>query len=343
VNRHFYTKLSLMIVTLCMPILVFSQDIHFSNFGFSPLNINPGLTGIFPGDWRVNASFRDQWQNVPVSYRTFGVAVDTRLGDFEKNPDRRWSAGAYINYDKAGYGDLSNLTMSLAGAYRVPLSINQFLNAGASIGLNQRRFNVDKLTWDDQYINKKYESSFISPDAALFNKTSSYATLNLGVDYHYQQINKRTALDLGVGIFNINQPKHGFIDETNVALERRYSLYGGGNIQISRHFDLLGEVMTQWQGPHKELLGSIGGRFYIVDNKTKVFALQGGISLRGADAYSPHVGLIYNNWRVAVNFDGNFSQFTTATNRLGGPEVSLIYIFQKVPPGTYCPVCPTFL
>lgn len=342
-NRHPYTKLSVMIALMCIPFLVLSQDIHFSNFGFSPLTINPALTGVFSGDWRINGSFRDQWQNVPVGYRTFGVAVDTRLGDFEKNPDRRWSAGAYINYDKAGYSELKNLTMGLSGAYRVPLAVNQFLNLGASLGYNQRRFSTDKLTWDDQYQNKSFDPSIISTDVARFNRTSGYATMNVGLDYHFQKIGKRTAFDLGVGLYNINQPKHGFIDQADVALERRYSLYGGGNIQVGRYFDVLVEVMSQWQGPHKELIGSIGGRFYIVDSKTKVLALQGGISLRGADAYSPHVGVIYNNWRVAVNFDGNFSKFTTATNNLGGPEISVIYIFTKVPPGTYCPVCPTFL
>ena len=112
---------------------------------------------------------------------------------------------------------------------------------------------------------------------------------------------------------------------------------------MSDFFDILLDGSAQFQGPHRELLGSLGGRLYLVDKHTKQIALQAGITLRNGDAVSPHVGIIYNRWKVAVNFDSNFSQFKTASNRLGGPELNVIYIFAKVRPANYCTLCPTYL
>ncbi|NJN33660.1 MAG: hypothetical protein HC817_04800, partial [Saprospiraceae bacterium] len=93
----------------------------------------------------------------------------------------------------------------------------------------------------------------------------------------------------------------------------------------------------------QETVGGAGLRFYVSDKPTMLFALQGGVIVRGGDAFSPHIGAIWNQWRVAVNFDSNFSQFKNASNRLGGPEIHVTYIFSKVPAGNYCPICPTFL
>ena len=91
-----------------------------------------------------------------------------------------------------------------------------------------------------------------------------------------------------------------------------------------------------------EILGGIGGRLYIVDKRTRQIALQAGLTIRNGDAFSPHIGLLYNRWKVGLNFDSNFSNFKTATNRLGGPEINFIYIFAKVPPAI-CPLCPVYL
>ena len=57
----------------------FAQDIHFSQFNNSPLNLNPAQTGLFNGDWRFVGNLRNQWSSVPVPYRTFSLSTDTTL------------------------------------------------------------------------------------------------------------------------------------------------------------------------------------------------------------------------------------------------------------------------
>lgn len=343
-NKHLYTKLSILIALLSFPVLIFSQDIHYSSFGFSPLNINPALTGVFAGDYRINASYRSQWNGVPVSYSTFSGAVDMRLGNRDKSLlDRRWSLGLIFNHDIAGYSNLRNNNIGLAASYIAPLSKQDFLSAGASFGFNQRRFTTGDLTWDDQYYNKKFDPNFVSADVETFDRSNSYANIATGLNYHHQKPGKRGAFDLGVGVFGLNRPNVSFKDEPNTKLPTRYSLYAGTNLQVHKNFDVLLEAMGQWQGPHRELVGTLGGRLYISDKATEQIAVQLGVTIRGKDAFSPSAGIIYNNWKAIVNFDTNYSTFKKATNRLGGPEISVIYIFSKVPTGTYCPICPTYL
>ena len=306
------------------------------------MNINPALTGVFPGDIRGNAAYRNQWNGVPVTYNTFTAAADFRLGKPIEGRVRNWSVGGIFNYDQAGYSRLNNANIGLLGAYMLPLSKNAYLSAGLNASFNQRQFRTGDLTWDDQFRNKQFDPSFKSADENVFDKTHSYITLAPGFNYHFQKPNNRLALDVGLGIFNLNRPNVSFINDPQHKLPIRYSFYGGLNLPVSRAFDILMEGMIQLQSPHKEQLIGLGGRFYLADKKTSRIALEAGVTLRGADAYSPHVGLLYNRWRFGVNFDANTSPFKTATNKLGGPEISLIYIFSRVPPAD-CPLCPTFL
>ena len=55
-----------------------AQDIHFSQFNMSPVNLNPAFTGFFDGDYRGVANYRSQWSSVPVSYSTVSLQADLR-------------------------------------------------------------------------------------------------------------------------------------------------------------------------------------------------------------------------------------------------------------------------
>ncbi|MEK7227019.1 MAG: type IX secretion system membrane protein PorP/SprF, partial [Bacteroidota bacterium] len=43
-----------------------AQDIHFSQFLSSPMNLNPALAGQFDGDHRFVMNHRNQWSSVTV-------------------------------------------------------------------------------------------------------------------------------------------------------------------------------------------------------------------------------------------------------------------------------------
>ena len=341
-KRQIYKSFALLLVMLSLPLLSEAQDIHYSNFGFSPLNMNPALTGVFNGEYRGTANYRNQWSGVPVNYTTFSGSVDMKMASKQAIPPFR--VGAFLSYDKAGWSKLNNTAIYVSGSYLRPITPRDYLSGGVSIGLNQRAFKTGDLTWDDQYVNKRFDPSVVSADANTFEQTIFYPDLSAGINYHRQGVRERAGLDIGVGYFHINNPSRSFKDGgTAVKCAPRFSLYGSTNLALSDFFDILIDASGQFQGPHQELLVGLGGRLYLVDKHTKRIALQAGITLRDGDAISPHVGMTYNRWKVAVNFDSNFSQFKTASNRFGGPELNVVYIFAKVRPANYCTLCPTYL
>ena len=94
----------------------YGQDIHFSQFSGSLLNISPGYTGMFNGDYRLSAIYRSQWQSVPVSYSTFNMNGEIRVKPKKLNKDSRlvfslhgdgelqegqvWEAAMYASHNK---------------------------------------------------------------------------------------------------------------------------------------------------------------------------------------------------------------------------------------------------
>ncbi len=342
-KKHLYFLLFVLLTLVNLPIFSWAQDIHYTNFGFSPLNVNPALTGVFNGDYRATGNFRSQWQGVPVSYLTVSGSFDMKVQKKKGGAISPFRVGAFLSHDNAGWSHLNNTSVYLAGSYVKALTRQDFVSGGLSLGINQRAFKTGDLTWDDQYYNKKFDPNFISADATVFDQSIFYPDLSIGGNYHRQAPGQRSGLDIGLGVFHLNQPKKSFHGEPAVKCEMRYSLSGATNIAVSNNFDILLDLMGQMQGPHKEILGGVGARMYLVDKVTKQIALQAGVTLRTGDAVSPHIGLIYNNWKVGLNFDSNISTFKTATNRFGGPEINFIYIFAKVPPAKYCPLCPVYL
>jgi hypothetical protein len=80
--------------------LLFAQDIHFSQFNFSPLSQNPAYTGVFDGDVRFVANYRNQWFTVPVSYNTFAFSTDGNVKTWKET--HGLSLGGMFYYDRAG-------------------------------------------------------------------------------------------------------------------------------------------------------------------------------------------------------------------------------------------------
>ncbi len=344
-KKHFYKLAFIVSLQIASVTWLNAQDIHFTNFGFSPLNNSPALTGVFNGDVRGTGNYRQQWGNYSdlVSYTTFGASGDMKIGKPNADGFNPWRGGIMLNYDNAGWSHLQNIGIALAGSYGIPLTASDLVTVGASVGFNQRAFRTNDLTWDDQYADKQFNSGIVSKDVGIFDQSVNYLDLNLGVNLHHQFSDPRGGLDVGLGAFHLNKPRHNFVNTGQIGVDIRYSAYATTNIPLGGVFDVLVDAMYSTQGPHTEVVGGLGGRLYLQNRPTKLFALQAGVSMRPGDAFSPQLGLLYNNWKVAVNFDSNFSNFKTASNRLGGPEINVMYIFAKVKPAKYCQLCPTTL
>ena len=100
-----------MILIVCiamqMHIAAVAQDVGFSQFYDQPLLPNPALAGIFTGDIRLTASYRNQWQSVTVPYRTFGLSSEIKFPMQIMGRDLTLTTGLQLFRDVAGTSEFS--------------------------------------------------------------------------------------------------------------------------------------------------------------------------------------------------------------------------------------------
>lgn len=321
------------------------QDFHYSQFYHAPLHLNPALTGIFNGDGRLSANYKSQWADVPVDYKTFTVAYDKK---FYNRTDRTafFSGGLGLNYDRAGDSKLTWGGVNLNLSYTKMFSPRVFLSVGGQAGLAQRSFDPGNLRFDSQFDDPSGVVDLGLPTGENFgNDSHIFPDFALGINLRLQakptsnlvyRNNKRTKLDIGVGIHHLFTPDQSFIEDVTVPLERRLSPYASGTLQLGTPFDLVGAITYQTQSSaYEELVGMAGIRFHLSNKLGKQFNFLVGAGMRRneiQDAWWPTVELGINNLEIGLNYDFNVSRFDVATENRGGLELSLRYLIRKVRP-----------
>ncbi len=316
-----------------------SQDIHYSQFFNSALNLNPGLTGIYNGHYRIAGNYRNQWDNVPVDYTTFTGEFDMKFSS-ASDTTGFWSGGIQLNYDRAGDLSFTSTDIGLFASYSFRIKEGNYLTPGLKVGYDLRRFDNSKVRSGNQWNGDVFDPS-ISPEL-LTNENISYLDLGLGVNYRWQK-SYRTHLDLGAGMFNLLSPdnKHQETEAYNSNLARRLSLYGLGSFRVADRFDLLLNAMVQLQNPHQQISLNGQGKLYLNKNGDRDLALILGIGTRLGDAWYPMIALQMRNLYVGFNYDFNISDFEVATEGNGGPEIAVRYIITKIPWAPFKP-CPIY-
>lgn len=318
-----------------------AQDIHFSQIGNSPLNISPALTSVFSGDIRFVGNYKSQWQSVPVNYMTFAGSYEMKF--LNKNmPNSQFGGGLIFNYDQAGYGDLSLSQLGVNIGYTHQMSKNNFLSGGFQISANQRMFKPAQLSFDDQFDGEIFNSDIVS--AEVFEDPSFfYMNFSAGVNWHFQLPEKRTRLDIGASIFNLNEAPQSFYDRSDVVLAQRIHLHGMGSFMVSENMDLSLLGLISKQGPYSETVIGMAAKIYLNKTMTKELSIQFGANYRFGDAIIPTFEIDFRNMiKLGLSYDVNTSGFTEATNGKGSPEFSIIYTLRKVKPLEERKLCPLY-
>ena len=320
-----------------------AQDTHYSQTGNSPLNLNPGLTGVFGGNHRFAANMRRQWGSVPVPYFQLATSWDTRFHDGEEPTP--WGGGLQFDYDRAGDAGLSLSHLGLNGSYthQVFPQKKQFVTFGISAGVMQRAISPDKLTFDDQYTLKEGFSSTQPTGEVIDNTSKLMGSLSAGVNYRFQKDGSRMRFDMGAAVFHFNEPKKKIFDQETASLQKRISLYALGAFPVAVKFDLLVSASAQFQHSNQETVLGAGGLYHLSTTRTQELALQANLYYRIGDAVIPAVAIHYQAWQVHLSYDISTSPLNEATLRRGGPEISVIYLLRNVPGMAICKNCPTYM
>ena len=333
-----------------------AQDIHFSQFYNTPLNLSPAKTGVFDGDQRLSAGYRSQWSSVPVPWRTFTAAYDKKLigkncycgipgegialKDLTCTNHSYFAGGILFNFDKAS--SLSDMTLSninLTGSYNRYLSPRSLISFGAMIGYAGRGFDENTLTWDKQWNDSQFffDQSINSTENFDADRVNYFETA-LGVNYLWRK-NNRTSLDIGVGVYHLTTPGVGFYNNDDISLPARWTFSGVGTFQLAEKLDLQLHGLAQFQMPYTEYIIGGLGKLYLKDDCGKNIQLHLGLGYRTTKSLFPIIAVQYNNIYGAISYDLDLTDFGDGKDaRLNALELHFRYNISQ--PKRALRVCP---
>lgn len=316
-----------------------AQDIHFSQFFYSPQTLNPAEIGNFDAQYRLNANQKTQWREVSRPYTSFAFMGD---GRFDITPENV-SLGLMVLNDNAGDSRFNTFRMLAGGAYRYQLknSKDQFLQGGLQLGFTQIKLDREALSFNNQYNGVVYNPNL--PSGESFPRTSRwYFNLNMGVNYTWQP-ETRKKVTLGLAGHNMTAPDQSFFNDTGVNLPLRLSIYAKGEWKIAEDLDLLPAIRYMDQATFSEFIAGTGLRYILLNERALYRSVFAGYFGRFGDSGIAMAGVEIDEWRIAASYDINVSNLKPASRNRGGFEFSVRYLFNSNKRNTgyrhkYCPV-----
>lgn len=304
-----------------------AQDIHFSQFYDQPLLRNPALAGIFTGDIRFIAAYRNQWQSVTDPYRTFCLSSEVKLPANFLGADDDFTLGLQLTNDIAGTSKFSKTQVLPTLNFHKSLSSekNSYLSAAIMGGFVQQRFDPTKLILNDQFFTNADGSFSIAPTSrqTFDNTTLTYAELSAGISYS-SELGNGADYYIGLGVFNLTKPKL-FYDGNQIKLNPKFALNFGLSAPTSDadEFIFYGDYFKQ--GGHSTLqAGFMFGHDFEIDEGDRK-GIRGGLFYRMNDAITPVVQLELSKFTIGASYDANISKLVKASQYREGIEITLSY------------------
>ncbi len=303
-----------------------AQDIHFSQFFETPILRNPALAGIFSGDVRIQAVYRNQWNSVTVPYETSSVNAEYKLPVGHGNDFL--TIGGAILYDKAG-------TISLSATHVLPVlnfhkslsaARNMYLSAGFSAGIVQRKLDPSKVTTNSQFNGTNYDPTL--GNGELFtNNNFLYFDGSAGLSFNTQiGENPDNNLYLGAAYHHFNKSaKVSFYNSPDVELIPKIVLSGGLRMSVNDYTYTTYYVDYSKQGTSSEIIGGMLYSLKLDDPVDPHYVISGGGFLRWKDAFIPVIKIEVVPVTFAVSYDVNLSPLKAASQSRGGFELSISY------------------
>ncbi len=332
----------------------FAQDQHFTQFYAAPLNLNPALTGAFPGKYRIGLIYRDQGrEQLGDPYQTFSGAVDLRFNinsNRKRNKDAFGGGILFYNDRNATLNFFTN-SMALSGGFHKALGPkgDQYLSLGAQAGITQRNVNYGDIAFSDQFNGADGYTG--GSEETLPENNFAFGDLAVGLNYSYAP-EQKVGIFAGVALHHILEPEVSFYaseelpeDQNSSPLYMKLSAHLGLQIPIGTSVQVLPRGLYYQQGPHKALNAGSNIRFLFDEiNGTAlhvgswVRVVDNDVEQISMDAVVLMAGLEYSNFLLGFSYDARVNSIvTTNTNRAGAFEISLAYLGNYDNDSIQCP------
>ncbi len=326
-----------------------AQDARFAQFYENAALRNPALTGIFSGDYKVGALYRNQWSSLTNSFQTMLVSAEARTR-LSATTNDYFSYGLAVVYDKAGAISLSTLQIMPTVNYNKHLNDehNSYISAGFGASYIQRSFIASNVTTNSQYNGSTYDPG-LSTNENFANVKVNQFDLNAGVSFNSSIGRARRAnYYVGLSAYHITRPNETFTQNNNnqtfSKLTGKYSAQMGLSVLLTDNIGLTTHFNYTNQHPYQEWIGGGLLTYYSRDayNESRNLALSAGAFYRVGDAIIPTVKIDFRNIAVAASYEYNTN---SARQVLGNTmEVSLFMrgMFPRKDQATDQVLCPRF-
>lgn len=322
-----------------------AQDKHFSQFYSNPMSMNPAMSGLFDGRYRIGVNYRDQGRgSLDFPFRTFAGSFDLKFEIPRQSQYKDYYGIGLLFYtDRVSGFEFNTTNLGISAAYHKALNpeSNQYLSLGFQGGVVQRTVNYDNFIFQDQFNGTTgftYNTREPLPD-----NTRAFGDYSVGLQYTSAPSNKLSYY-IGATLQHIGAPRITLKEYSNVAnskLYRLYSGYVGVNIPVGYNLQLAPKLYVASQGPHLEMVGGNNFRFLLAD-KTALITGPWVRFVKNDKSTNPYsfsdfiglVGIEYNKIVVSVSYDYSFTAYR---NKFGAMELSISYIGSYDDDDDFCP------
>lgn len=190
---------------MLIPFTGLAQDIHFTQFYNSPLNLNPSSTGDFVGKWRLSGSFRSQWGGQDLkSYRTSTIGFDLPVALLGKE----FGVGGLLINDRSHNALIVNNKLYGSLGYKKQFGSH---HVSGGIQLGYAHSAPGEFTFPQQYVHDPYPANGFegggydnSIDNGEPNEINSrgYFDSNLGINWK-KRFGSKFESKVGFALFHV--------------------------------------------------------------------------------------------------------------------------------------------
>jgi type IX secretion system PorP/SprF family membrane protein len=326
-----------------------AQDIHFSQFYLSPLNLNPAMTGIMNCSQRLTVNHRNQWPAIlkSNSYRTYSFSYDQRV---PVGRNDYFGVGGTLWRDVAGQVSFGQTKASISGSYSKQMSGSRnrasYLVVGANIGVQQTGLEFANARWGTQHDgNGGFEST--KPSLETSDRDNIiFADMAAGALW-FSTFDENNNFYIGAAYDHLNRANVSFNSKKPQPLYSKFTVHAGGEFELGSKTSLVPNVVWMVQGKAMQINPGLSLKFILSKYKYEHQSFQFGAWVRISNKLDQGVhpdALIltsrfeYNQYTLGFSYDATTSSLRKAASATSAYEFALMYnICGRERRNVYCP------
>jgi type IX secretion system PorP/SprF family membrane protein len=256
-----------------------------------------------------------------VPYKTISVFGDAQV--FRERLENGWlGVGGVLLSDVAGSGSLRSTKVYGSVAYHQMLGNSSLLSAGFNVGWANKRIDVSKLKFPDQFDGRFFDNS-LTTQVQLTHTNVSYFDMQAGMNYAYFP-QENVYINAGYSIHHVNQPKESFFDDNinEGKIPIRHISFVNAILKVADNLIINPNIYYTNQAKASEMVVGVNGNYNIWGLGEKQLIL--GAYYRLNDAIIPMAGFEVNNISFTFSYDATVSSLTKFNSLRGASEFSII-------------------